>query len=285
MQENPFPDELTFIVEVLESTPDFPRDQAALKALAQDIAPYVRRTQLPRQDAVIQIATNYLQDGLRVKRLLEDPDYNGWQDVLQAVINVARKSRLYPDDVDAGNWPDLEGFEDIRKNLHQYNFEGSFASWLTAVTVHRLHRFWRDQNAIFRGGAGFQNRGERDQDTAAGRLRQGPYATQQSLDLIFETNRSAQEILEDPSLSVESVAEAAECFRLVKEVIDELAEATDDPRLFEIWRLVLIEEQTLSDVAQRFGVAISTIHRQLKQIKNHVRQDPRLLNWRDPDSS
>jgi len=42
--------------------------------LAEAIAPYLERTRLPWPDTVYKISMNYLRDGARVQRLIQQPD-------------------------------------------------------------------------------------------------------------------------------------------------------------------------------------------------------------------
>lgn len=273
------------VVGILRTAPNFPQDEAKLLSLAQAIMPYLEQTGLDMPDAAIRIATNYLHDGPRVERLLADPEAEDWHEVMVQVVEAARRRRRYPDDVDAHSWPDLDAYEDIRKKLPSYKFEGPFEHWITVITIKRLHRFWRDQQAEFRGGGGFQSKEDRDTAAAAGQSQHSPRDTMQSLDLLLETSRSAANILADPSLSLEHVVAAAELYRLLEEVVTELAEAMNEPRLFDMWRAVVIGERTLREVAHHFGQNITFIQRRVKLVQKHLQQDARLRDWHKPDDT
>lgn len=283
MPAETFPDDLRDIVSILQTEANFPESEAELISLARAIKPYVERIDIPMPETVIEIATNYRQDGPRVQRLLADSEAEDWHEVMVQVVETASARRRYPDDVDAHRWPDLDAYEDIRKKLPSYNFEGEFEHWITVITTNRLQRFWRDQQAISRGGVGFQSKAERDAVAATGQPQFSPRATMQSLDLLLETNRSMVEILQDSSLSAEDVVVAAELDRLLEEVVAELAKEVNEPRLFDIWRAVVIEEQTLSEVAKHFGKNITFIHRRVKLVQKHIQQDARLKDWHEPD--
>ena len=103
-------------------------DHAAIETLARSIMPYLQRSHLPLDDAVSKISSYYLQDGARVTKLMADPCAPEWQAVLTHVLAFATKHALYPNDIDATSWPDLDAYQDIQLKLPSYNFDGSLDS-------------------------------------------------------------------------------------------------------------------------------------------------------------
>lgn len=85
--------------------------------LAEEIAPYLARTTLPRWLAVRKISANYLLDGARVKRLMHNDASPEWDLVLERIISYATRHWRFPNDADATSWPDLEAYSDIRSDM------------------------------------------------------------------------------------------------------------------------------------------------------------------------
>jgi hypothetical protein len=253
--------------------------QADLPALLDAIAPYLQRTALPLSLAIPRIAGNYLRDGTRVRKLLSSPDEPEWQCVLEQVHAFATHHRMFPADSDATTWPDLDAFEDIRRKLDSYNFEGTFDSWIGVTVVRRLTRFWRDQQALRMGGAGIQPKAVREAAREQGSYQPGPRARQRSLDELQHDEVQLVELLQADQPSVAEQVEAAELQRLLNRQVHAFATARNDPALASIWHAVVNQHMKLREVGVQFGLSIAQVNRRIEQVREFLRHDPSLIHW------
>lgn len=251
---------------------------AALQMLQRSIEPYIRRTRLPMPEAVTVIAKNYLHDGARVQELLAGVDTDAWHDVLKQVVAFARRHYLYPTEAEATSWPDLDAFDDIRRKLPTYNFEGSLDSWITVTVLNRLRRFWRDQQAKRSGGAGFPSKGARDVQVNYARP-PAPRTTQQSLDAVDASGMHTMDGLEGAESPVADSVEELELQRLVAKVVRSLAASKQDPLLPLLWQMVGEHEWKLREAAERSGLTTAQVHWRITQLKAYLREDPGLREW------
>lgn len=251
-------------------------DHTELIALVDAITPYLERSLLPLPVAVARITSNYLRDGARVRQLLVSQDAPEWQTVLTQVCSFATQNRKYPSDIDASSWPDLDAFEDIRRKLHSYNFEGSFDNWILVTVVRRLARFWRDQQSLRMGGAGLLQRAEREAARELGDQHGGPRARQRSLDQLHDHDL---QLIETFQPSVAELVETAELQRLLDHKVRAYAAARNDPTLALIWHGVVNQRLKLREVAAHFGLSIAQVNRRIEQVRAHLRQDPTLIHW------
>lgn len=267
------------VLDLLQAECGADFDQAELVALVPAITPYLERSLLPLPVAVVRITHHYLRDGARVRRLLANPDEPEWQTVLELVYRFATHNRMYPSDIEASSWPDLDAFDDIRRKLRSYNFEGSFDSWILVTVVRRLARFWRDQQSLRMGGTGIVPRAEREAARALGSYQTGPRASQRSLDQLHDHDHPLLDLLEAAQPSVADLVETAELQRLLDHSVQAYAARRNDPTLALIWHAVINQRMKLREVAVQFGLSIAQVNRRIEHIRTHLRQDPTLLHW------
>lgn len=264
-----------FVTQLLEPAYGLSLDPNALAALALEILPYLRRSQLPLRAATDKIAHHYLQDSARVRRLTDDPNGPEWQAVLTQVLSFAARHALYPDDSDATTWPDLDAYGDIQRKLSSYNFEGSLDSWVTVTILNRLRRFWRDRQALSAGGLGFYR--SRPLDDAASAGPRG--ARTMSLEQLVDQEVLTAGPLRSDYRSVGHDVEDAELRRVVFGAVRAYALEKQDVQLVHIWHAVVEQQFKLREASDYFGLTISQIHRRLEQVRAYLRQDAHVSLW------
>lgn len=249
----------------------------ALAILARDIRPYLCRSRLPIDQALLRIATSFLRDGARVRELLAARDSSAWQAILMHVMAFARTSTLFPESWEATSWPDLDAYEDIRERLPEYNFEGSLDAWIAVVITSRLRRYWRDSHALRSGGGGFTTSAEREAARAAG----APVSRVRHFSLehqIPDTNLTLAEALPAITLSVAETVESTELFRMVGDEVDAVA-AHDDPLLATVWHAVVDDRMRLREAGESCGLTVSQAHRRMERVRDHLRRSPQIQQW------
>jgi hypothetical protein len=255
-------------------------DLAACRALAEAILPYLARTRLPFEVAVSTIAMNYLQDGPRVEAMLGDPDAEEWQQVLGHIVAWATNHTLYPLDTEATGSPDLDAYEDIRKRLASYNFEGSLDGWITVTVVRRLYRYWRSHYMLSAGGSGYKSRAQRAGEQALGAP--APVAVRHcSLDVIDDEGNIFAEKLPAMQLSVEETVETNELLRVVDAVVADYATDRADPSLGHIWHAVVDRRLKIAEVADQLGLSIWQVYRRYESLRRVLQADQRVSSWFD----
>lgn len=268
----------TELFQCLQSIYGDQYDRVTLETLEGAIEPYLQRTRLPRVEAVQRISMNYLQDGARVKQLLSDSTGDEWQVILAQVVEFARQHALYPKDIEATSWPDLDAYEDIRRKLPSYNFEGSLDSWLTVTVVNRLRRYWRDQQALRVGGIGFAHIVELRRSVDGDLLRR---AQRLSLDALTRDGFLLIDTMESTEPLIEDMVENAELRALVEQQVNAFATRKNDPLLSNIWYLAMDQQLKLREIAEQSGLSISQVHRRIQQVRDYLRENPRLREWLD----
>lgn len=250
---------------------------AAIRALADAMAPYLARTQLPPKQAVQQIAENYLRDSSRVHELLASTMSPAWQGVLTQVITFAQHHSHFPRDTEATSWPDLDAYSDMQQKLASYNFEGPLDAWITVTLLNRLRRYWRDRQALRAGGPGFQSAEQRARRDATGES--PPSRRDQSLELLDATGMLPAEHLVAAQASITADVEAAILRDIVREEIAVLAAQRKDPSLRSIWNASAEQELRLREIAPRLNMTITQIHHRLKVIRAHLQQTAQIQAW------
>lgn len=268
------------VLRVLEASDLASVDPPTLAALAIAIVPYVERTRLPFEDAVPRIAKNYLCYGERVGRLLASPDTPEWYDVLERIIDCASKHALFPRDTEAVSAPDLDAYNEIRLKLGSYNFEGSFESWMTAVVLARLRRYWRDQQTLAAGGLGIKTKAERM--LAQGEFqRRAPNASLVSLDWLVDKDDVPTNDLAAHGETVAEAVEVAELRTLILHELTALALRKNDPLMVHVWNATIEQGLKLREAAAGLGLTVAQVHRRVVQARQHLRQSPQIVGWRD----
>jgi hypothetical protein len=246
-----------------------------LHRLVYTIVIYVRRSKRPLADAVPRICKHFLEHGQFVHQLLADPASQDWQVVLTQVISYATAHPYFPAPEQASDWPDLDAYDDIRRKLPSYNFEGPLDRWINVTVVRRLTRFWRDQQAIKVGGAGFQ-RGKRSDDGPAPlRVRHIP------LDEPLNEGLTLGERLEAAGPAVDNQIEMEELERMVSQAVELYAANKHDPELAALWRMIVDQEYKLREVAETFDLTIGQTYHRYLQLRDHLRADPQISSWFD----
>jgi DNA-directed RNA polymerase specialized sigma24 family protein len=210
---------------------------------------------------------------------MADQDCPEWQAVLTQVLVFATKHALYPDDIDATSWPDLDAYQDIQIKLPTYNFEGSLDSWVTVTILNRLRRFWRDRQALSAGGPGFKYKTGAAAAPAPADQSLAPKLYQFSLDQIADDEWLIAESHSADQFSVGSRVEDAELQRIVAEAVHDFALQKHDIQFQQIWHAVVERQLKLREASLYFGLTISQVHRRLEQVRAHLRQDPRVAHW------
>lgn len=280
-QPDPSSPDLLTVVQVLQELYSDSQDVVEIESLAAEILIYVQRARMELAslpDIVKVIAANYLRDGQRVQHLLQNPDSPVWGEVLTQVFNFAAKHSLYPKDTEAISWPDLDAFEDIKRNLRSYNFTGSLDHWITVAIVNRLRRYWRDRKSLSAGGRGFKSKSERESDAAEGDA-EPPTLTLLSLDHLLELGVPFELKLDAEPRSVARDVENTELWRCINEAVLRLAERKQDELLPLIWFAVVDRGWRLREVADIFDLTISQVHRRIEQTRAYLRADPDVRQW------
>jgi RNA polymerase sigma factor (sigma-70 family) len=272
------PPDLLIMCNVLQTLYRETYDDATIAALAEEIAPYVERSRMPLEEAVEKIAPNYLRDGQRVQLLLSQPSSPDWDMVLEQVIAFASKHSLYPRDTEATSWPDLDAYNDVRRNLSSYNFEGSLDHWITVAVVNRLRRYWRDRKSLSAGGPGFKQRGGREADDAE-HDHDPPKVVSLSLEQLIEQEWPLVGAQARDAASVVRDVEDAELYRLMWEAVSTLAVRKRDALLPALWHVVIEQGWRLREAAESFGLTISQVHRRIEQTRSYLREDPAVRQW------
>lgn len=253
-------------------------DQNLLQALTSAIACYVRRSRYPPLTILPQIVDHYIQDGPRVHALLADSDPAEWQRIMQQVVAFASAHPYYPDIEDAISAPDLDAYEDIRRNLSSYNFEAPLDDWIETVVLRRLLRFWRDRQSLRAGGSGFLSKMDRE----AQRSGELPTASRRnqhvSLDVFLDEAPLVQQFeTRDPA--VQDVVESIVLEDLVEALIESLAVKTHDPSLPGIWKAIVIQDHKLREVAAMYNLTISQVHYKIRQLSSYLKSHPKIYYW------
>lgn len=262
---------------LLEHYPDQLTEDKIL-GLTQVISIYVRRSKLPLDASVPKICTHFMQDGPFVHQLLADPDGQGWQVVLEQIISFATAHPYYPTAEQANSWPDLDAYEDIRRKLPSYNFEGPLDHWINATVVRRLTRFWRDQQALKAGGGGFRSAAERSNTSQPAPSRVQHVSLHPDTD--DDVPLAERMVAEQPA--VDNQVEMAELERLVTRAVDLYATNKFDPQLRELWHALADQEYKLREVAEQLGLTVGQVYHRYLQLRAHLRADPEISNWFDP---
>ncbi|MBV9790556.1 MAG: sigma-70 family RNA polymerase sigma factor [Chloroflexi bacterium] len=254
---------------------------AALDGLTSAIVVYLRRSRYPALSILPRIAEHYIQDGPRVHALLADSDPAEWQRIMQQVVAFASAHPYYPDIEDAISAPDLDAYEDIRRNLSSYNFECPLDGWINTVVVRRLLRFWRDRQSLRAGGSGFLSKIDREAQRS-GELPTAIRPNQHmSLDVLLDEALVAPQI-EMRGPAVQDAVEGIVLEDLVGTLIESLAVQTRDPSLPGIWEAIVVHEHKLREVAAMYNLSISQVHYRLRQISQYLRKHPDITGWFDP---
>lgn len=253
---------------------------ASCTALTKAILPYLKRTHLPFDEAVLVIAMNYLQDGQRVETMLANPDAEEWQSVLSQIIAWATKHTLYPQDIEATGSPDLDAYDDIRKKLSSYNFEGPLDGWITVTVVRRLYRYWRSHSMLSAGGSGYKTRLQRITEQALPTPSM-VFTHHYSLDTSDYDGTVLCEKLIAPEPSVEETAEANELGQIIRSAIAEYAAYRCDPSLGQIWHSIVDRRLRITEVADQLGLSIWQVYRRYESLKRMLQEDQRVNSWFD----
>lgn len=258
--------------------PDLPA--ATQDGLTSAIVVYLRRSRYPALTILPRIAGNYLQDGSRVHALLADSQAAEWQSIMQQVVAFAMAHPYYPDIEDAISAPDLDAYEDIRRNLSSYNFECPLDGWINTVVLRRLLRFWRDRQALRAGGNGFVSKIDREAQRS-GELPTAIRPNQHvSLDVLLDESLVGPQIeVREPA--VQDAVEGIVLEDLVGRVIEALAVQMRDPSLPGIWEAIVVHERKLREVAAMYNLSISQVHYRIRQISHHLRKHPEIVGWFD----
>jgi DNA-directed RNA polymerase specialized sigma24 family protein len=267
------------ILRVLEAYDQASLAYVDLHTLAISIQPYVQRSRLPLIDAVPKIAKYYLQYGAVVKRLLASPETPEWHSVLEWVVEYATRHALYPRDTEAVSAPDLDAYDEIRRKLGSYNFEGTLESWLTAVVVSRLRRYWRDQQTLAAGGNGIKTKAERasHEHTA----RRAPNASLMSLDQLMNRDDGWKGAPPAQDATTTEIIEGTELCALVLHELRALALKKKDPLVLPIWHAIVERGLKLRETADGLGLTVAQVHRRVALARHHLRQSPHIRHWRD----
>lgn len=268
------------VVHVLEACGQASLAYADLRALAMSILPYVERSRLPFEDAVPKIARYYLQYGAVVKRLLASPETSEWHAVLGWVVETATRHALYPRDIEAVSAPDLDAYDEIRRKIGSYNFEGTLESWLTAVIVSRLRRYWRDQQTLAAGGVGIKTRAERASNVYAPR-RRAPNASLMSLDQLTDRDDGWSGAPAAQDATTAEIVEGIELRALVLHELRALAQQKNDPLVLPVWHATVEQGLKLREVADGLALTVAQVHRRVALARHHLRQSQHIRQWCD----
>lgn len=274
----PEPPDVSIVLHVLVTLRGEHDDLARLDQLARAIVFYVQRSRLPLVEAVEKIVTHYEQEHARVQHLLDHPSSAAWSSVLEQVIGFASRHSLYPRDTEATSWPDLDAYQDVRRNLHSYNFEGSLDHWVTVAVVNRLRRYWRDRQSLSAGGPGFRSKS--DGETNDGESdRERPKTASLSLHEIPEGDWRMVGTTTAQVASVAHDVEDAELRRVTAAAVHTLARHRRDELLPLIWDVVVERGWRLREAAESLGLTISQVHRRIEQTRSYLRRDPSVRQW------
>ena len=191
--------------------------------------------------------------------------------MLHQVISYAARQSQFPNDAEATNWPDLDAYSDIQHKIASYNFEGNFDHWITVTVANRLRRFWRDQQAIRVGGPGIRTKAhrEREGDNA-------PSAPPRASVVALPLNGLAEQRIATNDELVAEQVEAAELRRIVAHSLTVMGAQKQDTQLPLLWFALVDQQLKLREIAARFDLTISQVHRRIESMRTHLRQDPAL---------
>ncbi len=269
------------VICLLETHVDPSLDRAAHEALATAIMPYLERTRLPLANAVPKIAINYRRDGHVVRQLSASLTNPEWGEVLEWIMERAAKHSQFPNDGEAVGAPDIDAYEDIRKKLHLYNFEGPFKHWLTVTVVSRISRYWRDRQTLSAGGHGIKLKAERQEAKRIPEWRPAPNASNVSLDWLLECESNQTNRLIAHNEAVAGIVEASELNLLVAQELKVLARVKNDPLLLSVWHASVVQGLKLREAAEVLGLTVSQVYRRVEQARQHLRHNPTIRKWCD----
>ncbi len=279
------PSDRQAVLRILTMQHGTSHNPAALQALADAITPYLVRSRQPLEQAVVKIARNYLRDGGRIRLLIggeRTPEQkHEWDLVLTWIIKYAAEHSRYPLDTEAVSAPDLDAYEDVRKNLHTYNFEGPLDHWLTTTVSNRIARYWRDRQTKRAGGGGIlrttaQQTGEQMQQVSS-----APRAYHLPLDWLLHGEIPQSAIAEKGGHDLNAIVASTQFEQLVVQELQRLANDRNDPLLLSVWDAVVVRDMKLRETAEQFNLTIGQVHRRITQARQHLRNNPLIIQWRD----
>lgn len=250
----------------------------AITSLTAAIAGYVRRSRYPAQAILPHIAQHYIVDGARVHALLADSYAEEWQTILHQVMTFAKTHPYYPSIEDATSAPDLDAYEDIRRNLGSYNFECSLDGWINTVVLRRLLRFWRDRQSLRSGGNGFLSKAALEAQRNGDQTPPARRVSHVSLDQLAEEGTGTQHF-ESRQPAIQDTVESIVLEVLVEQVVSAFATQVGDSTLPTIWRAIVMEDRKLREVAADYNLTISQVHYRIRRVSAHLSNHPEIVQW------
>ncbi len=129
-------------------------------ALTTILHPYIERARAADAETVARITTNYLRDHELVAGLqapVDSPAHEqaneqvwGWIVALTNKGGQAQREDIVAASIDINAWNDL------RSNLHQYNYEARLTQYVARIFQNRWRLHYRSQTSLRRGGLGIE---------------------------------------------------------------------------------------------------------------------------------
>lgn len=198
---------------------------------------------------------NYHNDH-QVVEALSDPQHpeyaSTWHEWTSQVVPALVSNKLGPRATlpqDVVNDIVQEALIDLFRGLAQFNYRSRFSTWVYTVVSHSSMRFGRAIGA----------RKRTPQREAASLEQQLEAGT-----CVYEATERLDELVED---------------RMLRELVLDVLNREDDPRLVRIFQLWFDEGHTQRMIGAQLHLSVTRIHTLVDHIRDLLRHDPRLLDW------
>jgi RNA polymerase sigma factor (sigma-70 family) len=205
----------------------------------------------PAETELRRVAITYHQDHGVVEALRNhaSPEYETtWAQWYAQVLRILRYQGLGVPGDPLADTQDLAqtALEELIRALPTYRYASRLSTWAYIVISRSAQRYLRDHSAAKRNGR------------------------PESLDHWPELNLA---------LGAADSPEAQSEARALNGLIDALLSSHDDQRLAEMFRMWMIEDQRLADIARRMHLSPARVSVMIEQICQLLRRDPEILAW------